>query len=122
MAQKVGVLGSGSVAQILAAGFLKHGYEVMMGSRDASNLKDFAAKNGGKIQVGSFSDAARFADIAVLAVKGSVAADVISLAGEENLAGKTVIDPTNPMGRIHFRQGKYLPGQHDRTRRCNVRN
>jgi 8-hydroxy-5-deazaflavin:NADPH oxidoreductase len=30
---KMGVLGSGDVARALAQGFLKYGYEVMMGTR-----------------------------------------------------------------------------------------
>ena len=34
MAKKIGVLGSGIVGRTLAEGFLKHGYEVMLGTRD----------------------------------------------------------------------------------------
>ena len=33
---KVGILGSGGVAQTLAAGFIKHGHNVMVGTRDKS--------------------------------------------------------------------------------------
>jgi predicted dinucleotide-binding enzyme len=47
--------------------------------------------------VGSFADAARFAELAVLAVKGTVAADAVRAAGVANLAGKLVIDATNPI-------------------------
>lgn len=97
MATKVGVLGSGSVAQILAAGFLKHGYEVKMGTRDQAKLAEFIAKHGGKITVGDFASAAAFGEIVVLAVKGKAAKDVLTLAGAENLRGKIVIDPTNPI-------------------------
>ena len=39
----------------------------------------------------------RFADVVVLAVKGTVAADALRAAGAANLAGKTVIDATNPI-------------------------
>jgi predicted dinucleotide-binding enzyme len=96
MANKVGILGSGPVAQILAAGFLKHGYEVKMGTRDAAKLAEFTGKHAG-IAVGDFASAAAFGDIVVLAVKGKVAKDALTLAGAENLRGKTVIDPTNPI-------------------------
>lgn len=34
MNKRIGILGSGSIAQVLAAGFTKHGYEVKMGTRD----------------------------------------------------------------------------------------
>ena len=97
MAKKIGVLGSGTVAQILADGFVKHGYEVKMGTRDAKKLEEFAAKSGGKIAIGSFADAAAFGEIVVLAVKGKAAPDVLKRAGDAILKGKTIIDPTNPI-------------------------
>lgn len=97
MAEKVGVLGSGSVAQILAAGFVKYGYQVKMGTREPAKLKDFAAKEGASLSVGSFADAAAFGDIVVLAVKGTAARSAMEAAGISNLKGKVVIDPTNPI-------------------------
>ncbi|MGH9962964.1 MAG: NAD(P)-binding domain-containing protein [Pyrinomonadaceae bacterium] len=63
---KVGVLGSGDVAKVLAGGFLKHGHEVMMGTRAPAKLADWAAQNA-KGRVGSFAEAAKFADLVVLA-------------------------------------------------------
>ena len=44
---KVGIIGSGVVAQTLAAGFLKHGHEVVLGTRDPAKLEDWAAKHTG---------------------------------------------------------------------------
>jgi hypothetical protein len=93
---KIGVLGSGDVAKSLAGGFTKHGHQVMLGTRDAGKLKDFAGQHKGA-QVGSFADAAKFGDVVVLAVKGTVALDVLKAAGAPNLAGKPVIDATNPI-------------------------
>jgi hypothetical protein len=93
---KIGVLGSGVVAQVLAAGFLKHGHAVMVGTRDAAKLADWKAKNPGA-QVGSFSDTAAFGEVVVLAVKGTVAADALRAAGAAHLAGKPVLDATNPI-------------------------
>jgi hypothetical protein len=86
---KVGVLGSGDVAQALAAGFVEHGHEVTMGTRDASKLAAFAKQHPG-VRVGSFADAAKFGDVLVLAVNGNAAVDVIKAAGPANFAGKTV--------------------------------
>lgn len=97
MAKKVGVIGSGGVAQTLAAGFLKHGYEVKIGTRDTKKLEAFAAQHGGKIAITDFAGAAAFGEIVVLAVKGKVAKDALALAGAQNLKGKTVVDPTNPI-------------------------
>lgn len=93
---KVGILGSGDVAKALAVGFLKHGHDVMVGTRTPDKLVDWVSQNRGS-RSGSFSDAAKFADMVVLAVKGSVAADVLQAASLPNLKGKTVIDVTNPI-------------------------
>ena len=93
---KVGILGSGEVAQTLGAGFLAHGHEVTLGTRDPSKLAEWAAANPSGA-IGSFDDAAAFGEVLVLAVKGSIAQDVLRLAGTENLAGKPVLDTTNPL-------------------------
>ena len=93
---KIGILGSGDVAKSLAAGFLKHGHEVMLGTGTPARLADWGTKHPGA-HVGSFADAAGFAELAVLAVKGSAAADVLRSAGAQRLAGKTVIDTSNPI-------------------------
>jgi predicted dinucleotide-binding enzyme len=44
-AQKVGIIGSGQVGQTLAAGFLRHGYEVMVGTREPEKLTAWQADN-----------------------------------------------------------------------------
>jgi hypothetical protein len=93
---KIGIIGSGIVAQTLAGGFLKHGHDVVMGTRDPAKLAEWAQQNS-QGKVGTFSDAARFAELAVLAVKGTAAADAVRAAGVANLAGKPVIDATNPI-------------------------
>jgi len=93
---KVGVLGSGVVAKVLASGFLKHGHEVKVGSGTAGKLTEWLEQNSGG-SLGNFADAAEFGDLLVLAVKGKASAEVLRLAGSENLAGKTVMDATNPI-------------------------
>jgi predicted dinucleotide-binding enzyme len=93
---KVGILGSGDVAKALAAGFIKHGHQVTLGTRDTGKLKDFLAQHKGA-QAASFADAAKFGELVVLAVKGSVALDALKAAGAANLSGKPVIDATNPI-------------------------
>lgn len=92
----IGILGSGVVAKALASGFLQHGYEVMMGTRNPDQLADWAEQQQ-KVRTGSFADAAQFGEIVVLAVKGTAAMDVMRLATPAQLSGKTVIDVTNPI-------------------------
>jgi hypothetical protein len=94
---KIGVLGSGVVAQTLGAGFLKHGHEVALGTREPVKLADWRAANpGGKVV--SFADAAGFGEVVVLAVGGEVALDALKLAGGNAFEGKVVIDACNPIG------------------------
>jgi predicted dinucleotide-binding enzyme len=93
---RVGILGSGDVAKALAGGFLQHGHDVMLGTRTPGKLADWAAQNPDG-RIGSFADAAKFAELVVLAVKGTVAADALRAASAANLAGKPVVDTTNPI-------------------------
>jgi predicted dinucleotide-binding enzyme len=94
---KIGILGSGVVGKAMAAGFLKYGYEVMAGSRQPEKLEEWKSDLGDTLQTGTFEDAASFGQLVVLASKGTAAEAVLDLAGADNLAGKVVIDTTNPI-------------------------
>jgi 8-hydroxy-5-deazaflavin:NADPH oxidoreductase len=94
---QVGILGSGIVGQVLADGFIKHGYSVMIGTRSPDKLSDWQKKAGKEGRVGSFEEAAKFGDLLVLASKGTVVQEVLKQSGEKNLAGKTIMDVTNPI-------------------------
>ncbi len=93
---KIGILGSGDVAKALGAGFFKHGHEVTLGTRSAAKLADWQKQNP-RARVAGFADTAKFAELVVLAVKGTVAADALRAAGAANLAGKPVMDAANPI-------------------------
>lgn len=94
---RIGVLGSGDVGRVLAAGFVSLGHEVMIGSRDPEKLRSWADAAGSRASCGTFEDTARFGDILVLATLGVATPEVIRLAGTENFDGKVVIDTTNPL-------------------------
>ena len=94
---KIGVLGLGVVGQTLAGGFIRHGHEVMQGTRNPVSPADREAQAGGMGRVGSFEESAAFGEILVLAVKGTAARNALDLAGAENLRGKIVVDATNPI-------------------------
>jgi len=95
--EKIAVLGSGAVGEALAGGFLKHGYTVMRGSREPGKLAEWKAKAGAKASTGTFAESARFGQLIVLAVKGGAAVSALDLCGADALAGKTIIDATNPI-------------------------
>jgi 8-hydroxy-5-deazaflavin:NADPH oxidoreductase len=92
---RIGVIGSASVGQTLAGGLKKHGYDVRIASRTPAKLADFSAKSG--IEAGTLADVAAWCEAAVLAVKGGAAIDAVREAGAKNLAGKPVIDTSNPI-------------------------
>ena len=95
---KIGIIGSGVVAQTLGKAFLTEGNEVMLGSRDPEKeaIKKWKASNPGA-QSGSFAEAAAFGELLVLAVAGHGAVQALQTSGLKNLEGKTIIDVTNPI-------------------------
>src|ERR1700733_15290924 len=95
---QVGILGSGGVAQALGMGFLKLGHDVKLGSREPKKLQPWLDKAGKHASAGSFEETARLADIAVLATAWVGTENALKLAGAPtSLAGKLVIDVTNPV-------------------------
>ena len=92
---KVGIIGSGDVGKTLAKGFLKHGYQVAIGSDHTEKLAEFKRENS-QIETATFEQAAQSGDIVVLCVKGTVAEEIIEKV-KRHLSGKTVIDTTNPI-------------------------
>jgi predicted dinucleotide-binding enzyme len=91
---KIGVVGSGSVAQTVAQGLAKKGNDVRIGSRDPKKLAEYAQKSG--VASGTFEDVVAHGDVIVFAVKGKIAEELVrSLA--RGLEGKVVIDTTNPI-------------------------
>ena len=94
--KKIGILGSGLVAQALGTGFLNYGYEIMLGTRDAFKVSAWNAKLGNRAKIGTPEETAKFGEIIVLAIKGTGAESVIKHLALL-LSGKTVIDATNPI-------------------------
>lgn len=112
---KIAILGSGMVGEALASGFLKYGNEVRRASRDPQKLADWREKAGAKASTGTFAEAAAWGDLVVLAVKGTAAEEAVRLAGVANLAGKTVLDATNPIAEAAPQNGvlQYFTGPNE---------
>jgi len=100
---KYAVLGTGMVGKALASKIISLGHETRMGSRTPDNAAaaEWADSEGALASAGDFADAAAFADVVLLAVKGEHALAVVAAAGEA-LDGKVLIDITNP---LDFSQG-----------------
>jgi 8-hydroxy-5-deazaflavin:NADPH oxidoreductase len=111
--KRFGILGSGEVGQTLAKGLAANGYETRIGTRTPGKLAAFSKKTG--IQEGTFAKVAGWAEAVVLAVLGTAAIDVVELAGGGNLAGKLVIDTTNPISNEPPEDGvlRYFTGPNE---------
>ena len=96
---KIGVLGTGDVGRVLAAGLAGVGHEVMIGTRDPSQQKmtDWLSDAGKGVNAGSFAEAAAFGELLILAIGWSNVKNAIDLTGVENFAGKVLLDATNPL-------------------------
>jgi len=112
-AMKIGVLGSGQVAKVLANGFLGYGHSVMIGSRDPGKLAEWKDRSVGG-QTGTFAETAAFGDVIVLAVKGTAAEELVKSISK-SLDGKIVIDTSNPIADVPPENGvlKYFTSLED---------
>lgn len=96
---KIGIIGTGVVGNTLGTALIAKGHEVKMGSRDATNAKavEWTNANGKNASQGTFEDVAQFGDIIFNCTKGEHSLDALKAAGEQNLAGKILVDVANPL-------------------------
>jgi predicted dinucleotide-binding enzyme len=91
----ISVIGLGNMAASLAARALAGGNAVEVVGRDAAKAKDLAAALGGGATAGTFGTAPA-GDIVILAVPNASAVPIVNQYGNA-LAGKVIIDVTNPV-------------------------
>lgn len=96
---KYAVLGTGMVGQTIATKLHALGHEVMMGSRARGHEKAVAwAKGAGdRASEGSFAEAAAFGERIVNCTAGVHSLAALAAAGDDNLAGKIIVDIANPL-------------------------
>src|SRR6478672_12028849 len=95
----IGVLGTGVVGETIATALTEKGHNVRMGSRSANNEKAAAwvNKSNKHATQGDFNDAAAFGEIVFLCLNGTYAMDAVRAIDAGSVAGKIVIDVTNPL-------------------------
>jgi predicted dinucleotide-binding enzyme len=96
---KIAVLGTGMVGNAIATKLCQLGHDVKMGSRTAGNAKaaEWVKAAGGKASAGTFAEAAASAEIAFNCTAGAVSLEALEAAGKKNLAGKVLVDVSNPL-------------------------
>lgn len=107
---KFGILGTAVVGKTLAARLAGNGHDVMIGTRDPAAsrartekgafgdapLSEVLAQNP-SLKLGTFAEAAAHGEIVINATGGTVSLEVLGQAGAENLAGKILMDISNPL-------------------------
>ena len=93
---KIGILGSGPVAQRVGAALQQKGYQVMLGGRSLQSDGVMTWQQSGGL-AGTFAEAARFGDLVLNFVNGNFSTQAVQQAGIENLAGKILVDGSNPL-------------------------
>jgi len=104
---KIGIIGSGVVAQTLGAKLIELGHDVVLGTRDpkkldekknmAGTLKEWlaAVKNKGKVV--AFPEAAAHGEILINATHGQISVEALKLAGADKVGAKILIDTANEL-------------------------
>jgi predicted dinucleotide-binding enzyme len=107
---KISVLGTGTVGQALAGRLAELGHAVSVGTRDVAETTQrttpdaignppyavWAAEHS-DVTLATFADAAANAEIIVNATSGNVSIAALTAAGADNLAGKILLDISNPL-------------------------
>jgi 8-hydroxy-5-deazaflavin:NADPH oxidoreductase len=107
---RIGILGTGVVGRTLAGKLTERGNDVVMGSRDPSALagrtepdrmgnESFAEWYGEHpaVRLATFAESAAHGHVVVNATAGAAALEALRSAGEDNLAGKVLLDISNPL-------------------------
>jgi len=94
---KIGIIGSGNVGGTLGKAFARIGHEVTFGFRsvDDPQAEALLAQAGNSAKIGTLAQAAEAGSVVVLATPWEAAEEVLTSTGD--LAGKILIDATNPL-------------------------
>jgi hypothetical protein len=108
----VAIVGTGTIGSTLAANFAAGGLDFLLAGRDADAAQKVAADLDGHAEVVSVDEAVDRADVLVFAVWLDAFEQLIAQYGER-LAGKVIVDPTNPgrTGRQRRLSQDHRPGR-----------
>lgn len=111
---KIAVIGTGMVGQALAGRLAELGHDVTVGTRDVAATMSRTAPDGmgnppysvwaqahPTVKLATFADAAAGAEMVINATPGVASMPALQAAGEDNLAGKVIIDISNPLDHSH---------------------
>jgi predicted dinucleotide-binding enzyme len=95
---KIGIIGTGNIGGTLARHWVKAGHEVFVSSRHPEELQDLVKELGPKARAGTPKEAAAFGSVVLVSIPYAAMPQI----GEDlraELAGKVIIDTSNPVER-----------------------
>lgn len=92
---RIAIIGTGNVGGALARGLAGKGHDLILGARDPAGATALSAETGA--QIAPPAEASKSADIVILALPWAAAEAAVRDLGD--LAGQTVVDCMNPIGR-----------------------
>jgi 8-hydroxy-5-deazaflavin:NADPH oxidoreductase len=93
----VAIIGTGNIGSRLAANFAAGGQDFLLAGRDQEAARKIASDLDGHAEVVSVDEAVERADVLVLAVWPDAFRQIVAQYGEQ-LGGKVIVDPSNPVG------------------------
>jgi predicted dinucleotide-binding enzyme len=104
---KIGIIGSGVVAQTLGAKLVELGHDVVLGTRDpkkldekknmAGSLNEWLTAVKGNAKVVTFQEAASHGEILINATHGQASVEALNIAGAGKVGSKVLIDTANEL-------------------------
>jgi 8-hydroxy-5-deazaflavin:NADPH oxidoreductase len=104
---KIGIIGSGAVAQTLGAKLVDLGHDVVLGTRDpgkldekrnmAGTLREWLARTNKKAKVATFQEAAAHGELLINATNGQASVEALKIAGADKVGTKVLIDTGNEL-------------------------
>jgi 8-hydroxy-5-deazaflavin:NADPH oxidoreductase len=104
---KIGIIGSGVVAQTLGSKLVELAHDVVLGTRDpkkldekklfASTLREWLDQIKNRARLATFAEAAAHGEILINATSGTVSLDALKLAAADKVGPKILIDAANEL-------------------------
>lgn len=104
---KIGIIGSGVVAQTLGSKLVEQEHDVVLGTRDpkkvdekkmfASTLREWQEQIKNRAKIATFAEAAAHGEILINATSGQVSVDALKLAAADKVGPKILIDAANEL-------------------------
>ena len=108
----VAIVGTGNIGSTLAKNFAAGGQDFLLADRNQEAARKLASDLGGHAEVASIDEAVDRAGVLVFAVWLDPFKELIARYGDR-LAGKVIVDPSNPVGPDSAGNYQKVIGEHE---------